>query len=94
MILGAVTNTTNVFSLHLKSRKLYTWVIEMRNILAPQSNPSIWTLLTASSSFFMSVSSSQGFTSNRTDDLPAGNEMHKYLAHKIENDTSNSQVTS
>ena len=38
---------------------------------APQSNPSIWTLLTASSSFFMSVSSSHGFTSIRTDDFPA-----------------------
>ncbi|WVZ18685.1 hypothetical protein V8G54_006007 [Vigna mungo] len=38
---------------------------------APQSKPSMLTDLTASSSFFMSVSSSHGFTSNRTDDFPA-----------------------
>uniref|UniRef100_A0A0A9DQY0 Uncharacterized protein n=1 Tax=Arundo donax TaxID=35708 RepID=A0A0A9DQY0_ARUDO len=38
---------------------------------APQSRPSIFTLLTASSSFCMSVSSSHGLTSIRTDDFPA-----------------------
>jgi len=42
-----------------------------KNLHAPQKRPSISTLLTASSSFFMSVSSSHGFTSNKTDDLPA-----------------------
>lgn len=42
-----------------------------KNIHAPKSNPSISIDLTASSSFFMSVSSSQGFTSNITDDFPA-----------------------
>ena len=41
------------------------------NIHAPQCSPSIWTLLTASSSLAMSVSSSHGFTSSKTDDFPA-----------------------
>ena len=40
------------------------------SLQAPQVRPSIWTLRTASSSFFMSVSSSHGFTSIRTEDLP------------------------
>lgn len=38
---------------------------------APKSNPSIWIDLIASSSFFMSVSSSHGYTSNKIDDFPA-----------------------
>ncbi len=39
---------------------------------APQKSPGIDTERTHSSNFFMSVSSSQGLTSNRTDDLPPG----------------------
>jgi len=40
------------------------------NIHAPQVKPGISTLRTASSSFFMSVSSSHGLTSSRMEDLP------------------------
>lgn len=38
---------------------------------APKSNPSTWIDLIASSSFFMSVSSSHSYTSNKIDDFPA-----------------------
>lgn len=50
------------------------------NIHAPQSSPSILTLLTASSSLAMSVSSSHGFTSSKTDDFPA-NKVQKGKNH-------------
>ena len=39
------------------------------NSQEPQTKPSAWMLLTHSSSFAMSVSSSQGFTSSKMEDL-------------------------
>jgi hypothetical protein len=42
----------------------------IRSSHAPQKSPCIDTERTHSSNFFMSVSSSQGLTSSRTDDLP------------------------
>ncbi len=53
---------------------------------APQKSPVIDTERTHSSNFFMSVSSSQGLTSSRTDDLPPAQPkaICQYPAHSFE----------
>jgi hypothetical protein len=53
---------------------------------APQKSPGIDTERTHSSNFFMSVSSSQGLTSSRTDDLPPAQPkaICQYPVHSFE----------